>query len=60
MNPSWRKTSYPSKIVKAAAGRLLRKIGLLESIREQDIVTFTVHKEAPGYILDTEPYRRNF
>jgi len=60
MHPSWRTTSYPSKLVKASMGRVLRKMNALASIKEQDIVTFTVDKTAPGYILDTDPYVRNF
>lgn len=60
LDPSWAETSYPSKMVKAAMGRVLRKAGVLASMKEQDIVTFTVDKSAPGYILDTAPFARNF
>jgi len=60
LKPSWEATSYLSKLVKAAAGRVLRKMDVLASMKEQDMVTFTVDKRAPGYILDTAPYARNF
>ena len=60
MNPSWRRTSYPSKMVKAITGRMLRKMGVLSSLKEIDTVTFTVDKNAPGYILDTAPFLRDF
>lgn len=60
LNPSWQETSYPSKVIKAATGRVLRKMGVLASMKQQDIVTFKVDKAAPGYILDTAPYARNF
>jgi len=60
LNPSWEGTSYPSKVVKAIAGRVLRKIGVLSDLKQQDMVTFTVDKNAPGYILDTVPYARDF
>lgn len=60
MNPQWRGASMPEKVMKAAAGRVLRKAGVLSSMREADFVTFKVDKHAPGYIQDTAPYARNF
>ncbi len=60
LNPSWKTTSYPSKVAKAVAGRVLRKMDVFSEIKTEDMVTFTIDKSAPGYILDTAPYARNF
>lgn len=60
LNPSWKKSSYPAKVVKAMAGRVLRKAGVLSSLKIKDQVSFTVDKNSPGYIKDIKPFTRNF
>ena len=60
LTPSWGTTSYPGKVVKAVTGRVLRKAGVLSSMKEQDEVTFTIDKSSPGYIKDITPFARNF
>jgi len=60
MNPSWRGAGSIEKASKAFAGKLMRKMGVLRSLRQTDIVTFKVDSHTPGYILDTAPYLRNF
>ena len=59
-SPSWATASAPEKIVKAGAGYMLRKIGVLDMLKAEDIVTFKVDKSAPGYVRDVEPYARAF
>ncbi len=60
LNPQWRNASMPEKFIKALAGRGLRKLGALSSMKETDLVSFKVDRSAPNYILDIEPYARNF
>ncbi len=58
MSPDWRSASWPEKAVKAGAGRVMRKFGVLSSMKQTDMVTFKVSRTAPGYIHDTTPYPR--
>ena len=58
MNPEWKNASRPEILVKAATGRVLRRLNVLGSYRKTDMVTFKVDPNAPGYIRDTIPYER--
>ncbi len=60
MNPQWRGASMTEKLIKAGAGRIMRKMSVLASMKQTDIVTFKVDKRAPNFILDTAPFARNF
>jgi len=60
MNPQWRNASMPEKVIKALAGRGLRKLGVLSSMKETDLVSFKVDRTAPNFILDIKPFARNF
>lgn len=60
LDPQWRNASMPEKVIKAFAGRGLRKMDVLSSMKETDIVSFKVDKEAPNYIMDVQPFARNF
>ncbi|NNC38167.1 MAG: hypothetical protein EX271_00415 [Acidimicrobiales bacterium] len=56
----WADASMPEKYVKSIAGRVLRKIGAYDNPDSDDMVTFKVDKNAPGFIVDVEPYQRAF
>lgn len=58
LNPSWEKATRPGILVKAVAGRVLRRMNAMGSLHQNDMVTFKVDPTAPGYIRDTEPYER--
>lgn len=60
MKPNWQRASAPEKFIKAGVGKVLRKIGVLDTLKVQDMVSFTVDKNAPGYIRDVKPYVRIF
>jgi len=60
MNPNWQTSSMPERYIKAGMGKVLRKIGVLDTLRETDMVSFKIDKTAPGYIRDVEPYTRAF
>jgi len=60
LNPNWQSASTPEKYIKAGMGKVLRKIGVLDTLKQDDMVSFTIDKTAPGYIRDVEPYVRAF
>lgn len=60
MTPSWTSASQPEKYIKAGVGKVLRKIGVLDSLQPEDMVSFTVDKAVPGFVRDVEPYARQF
>lgn len=60
MKPSWTSASQPEKYIKAGVGRVLRKIGVLDSLQSEDIVSFKVDKMVPGFVRDVEPFVRQF
>jgi len=60
LNPSWTSASAPEKFIKAGVGKVLRKIGVLDTLRPEDMVSFTIDKTAPGFIRDIEPFARQF
>ena len=56
----WADASMPEKYIKSIAGRVLRKIGAYNNGQDEDMVTFKVDKNVPGYVVDVEPYVRAF
>jgi len=60
MSPNWQAASKPQRYVKAGAGLILRKIGVLDTLDVTDVVDFKLDKNAPGYIRDIEPFTRAF
>ena len=59
-SPRWHSASAPEKIIKAGAGFMLRKIGVLDTLKAEDIVSFKIDKNSPGFVRDVEPYIRAF
>jgi len=59
-NPKWDNASTPEIYLKAGIGKVLRKFGVLDTLKEADMVSFTVDKSAPNYIKDIEPFVRTF
>jgi len=60
MNPSWSSASKSEIVLKASLGKVLRKMGVLNTLKTQDMVSFKVDKTAPNFIRDIEPYARTF
>lgn len=56
----WSKASLPEKYIKSFAGRFLRKLNLYQNGDEQDFVTFKIDPSAPNYIIDVDPFPRDF
>lgn len=59
-NPTWADAKTPEKYAKAVAGRVMRKLGVLDSFKQKDFVTFKVSQTAPNYIEDIAPVIRAF
>ena len=59
-SPKWSSASASERLIKAGAGYMLRKIGVLDRLQNEDLVSFKVDKTAPGYVRDIEPYARAF
>jgi len=60
LSPTWRDASKSERYIKAGVGKVLRKIGVLDTLKEDDMVSFKIDKSAPGYVRDVEPYVRAF
>jgi len=60
VDANWAKASKPEKYVKSIAGRVLRKIKAYENKDSDDMVTFKIDKNVPGYVVDVKPYVRAF
>ena len=60
LNPNWQASSTPERYIKAGVGKVLRKIGVLDTLKAEDMVSFKIDKNAPGYIRDVKPYARVF
>ena len=60
LSPSWQAASQPEKYIKAGIGKILRRIGILDTLQPEDMVSFTIDKTEPGFIRDVEPYVRQF
>jgi len=49
-----------SRKVKSILGRVIRKTALAPNTTKDDMVTFRIDSSVDGFIVDTEPYARNF
>lgn len=60
MNPKWDEAGAVSRQIKSVFGKVLKKTKLASSIKQADFVTFKIDPSVPGYVVDTEPFQRNF
>lgn len=60
MNPSYSRDGDITRKVKSVFGRVIKKAGILPDTTGVDLVTFKLDPNAPGYLVDTEPYERTF
>ncbi len=56
----WAASSMPEKYIKSVAGRVLRKVSAYRAPDGDDMVTFKIDKSSEGYVVDVEPFARNF
>lgn len=59
-NPSYWNASPAENYIKSVFGRVIKKAKLVSQTDYTDLVTFKIDTEADGYIVDVEPYERNF
>ncbi len=52
--------SKSSRLVRSVFGRTLKKVGIAAHVKPKDMVTFKIDPSVDGFIVDTEPFERNF
>jgi len=57
---NYRDASQAGRKLKSYFGQLIRKTGMTIAEAKVDYVTFKIDPNAPGFIVDTEPYQRDF
>jgi hypothetical protein len=60
LNPSYWNASPSENYVKSIFGRIIGKTGLAAKTERADLVTFKIDSAAEDFIVDTEPFERNF
>jgi len=60
LNPSYERDGTLTRKVKSLAGRVLNKAGLTPDIASEDMVTFRIDENVEGFVVDVEPFPRNF
>ncbi len=60
LNPSYERDSDAKRRVKSFAGRALRKAGFAPDVSTTDMVTFRIDENVESFIVDVEPFPRNF
>jgi len=60
MDVSYEKDGDMSRYIKSMFGRVLKKTGIAHKTKTTDMVTFTLDPKDPGYVVDVDPFERNF
>lgn len=60
MNPSYWNSSPTENYVKSIFGKVIKKVGVVSKSGEPDFVSFKIDGNAEDYIVDVEPFERNF
>ena len=60
MNPSYQRDGKTKRQIKSVFGQILAKTNLAVSTTEPDMVTFKLDPSVPGFVVDTDPFIRNF
>lgn len=60
MNPLYEHDGAMARRLKSIAGRVIRKTPLALNMTGTDMVTFKIDASVDGYIVDVEPFERNF
>jgi len=60
MDVSYEKDGEASRYVKSIFGRVLKKTGIAHKTVTKDMVTFTIDDKDPNFVVDIEPFERNF
>jgi hypothetical protein len=60
MNPLYEQDGAVARRIKSIAGRVIRKTPLAADSTHADMVTFKIDASVDGYLVDIEPFERNF
>jgi len=60
MNPLYERDGAVARRLKSVAGRVIRKTPLAADTTGTDMVTFKIDASVDGYLVDVEPFERNF
>lgn len=60
MNPSYWNSGPTEKYVKSIFGKVMKKAGVAAKVEKPDYVSFKIDSNAKGYVVDVEPFERNF
>lgn len=60
LNPSYWNAGPAENYVKSVFGRVIKKTGFAAKVDRKDFVTFKLDPTAENYIVDIEPFERNF
>ena len=60
LNPSYRDDGALVRKTKSVMGRALNKAGLIPKTSAPDMVTFRIDADVEGFLVDTDPYVRDF
>jgi len=60
MNPSYTNDSGMTRQIKSLLGRVIGKTSLVPDIAKPDMVTFKIDGTAENFLVDVEPFQRNF
>lgn len=52
--------SQAGRLVRSVFGRTIKKAGMAAQIKPKDMVSFKIDPTVPGFIVDMEPFERNF
>ena len=59
-DPSWTDASPIGRALQSSFGLVLKKTGLAKTIENHDYVMFKLSSDAPGNIIEVDPFIRNF
>lgn len=60
MDVSYEKDGKAARQIKSIFGRVLKKTGIAHKTVTKDMVTFTIDPKNPDFVVDVEPFERNF
>lgn len=60
MEVSYEKDGKAARQIKSIFGRVLKKTGIAHKTVTKDMVTFTIDPSDPNFVVDVQPFERNF
>ena len=60
LNPLYERDGAIARRLKSVAGRVIRRTPLAPDTTQPDLVTFKIDPDTPGFVVDTQPFEREF